>query len=438
MVSKSLNNLAPLYVFTYTKDIAGAVPVRSVNIVGHSNGNTAYVVEGSVSAFTCSVIGTKPSADIDWFIGTQLYQGTLSVENDGKLRDTTSVFTFTPNLDNDDDKQLQCKASNTDERSPVMTHVKLYVKVPVLDNPLISDTTNDYLTGSTVIVTSGESYTFTCTAGESRPESTITWYLGSTLMNANAPTTTTNGKLKTTIRSLTFTPERSNHNEQLKCRAGNDVTDPYKESYIVLDVYVSAYIFAFPSEAIVTEQSSTITLYCEATGIPDIVTYTWRKANRDIKISGRYILNDGSLTINNIVREDDGVYTCYASNGVGQPDSASATVTVYYAPVITGTTEYYCETGESISMNVSVNANPLRVTFGDWINDDVVLKDKIDTISTSTVFIDEVTELHFGLYNITARNDIGRVTLQVELYREGERKVTYLVVKVHIPSIIMT
>ncbi|XP_077861926.1 uncharacterized protein LOC144342945, partial [Saccoglossus kowalevskii] len=108
---------------------------------------------------------------------------------------------------------------------------------PVLDNPLISDTTNDYHTGSTVIVTSGESYTFTCTAGESRPESTITWYLGNTLMNANAPTTTSNGKLKTTIRSLTFIPERSNHNEQLKCTAGNDVTYPYKETYIVLDVY---------------------------------------------------------------------------------------------------------------------------------------------------------------------------------------------------------
>ncbi|XP_077863343.1 neural cell adhesion molecule 2-like, partial [Saccoglossus kowalevskii] len=93
------------------------------------------------------------------------------------------------------------------------------------------------------------------------------------------------------------------------------------------------------------------------------------------------------------------------------------------APVITGTTEYYCETGESISMNVSVNANPLPVTFGDWINDDVVLTDKLDTISTSTVFIDEVTELHFGLYNITARNDIGRVALQVELHRGGVPKI---------------
>ncbi|XP_077863852.1 lachesin-like, partial [Saccoglossus kowalevskii] len=124
------------------------------------------------------------------------------------------------------------------------------------------------------------------------------------------------------------------------------------------------------------------------------------------------------VSVSNIVKEDDGIYTCYASNGIGQPDSASATVTVYYAPVITGTTEYFCGIGESISMNVSVNANPLRVTFGDWINDDVVLTDKIDTISTSTVFIDEVTKLHFGLYNITARNDIGRVTLQVELYRE--------------------
>ncbi|XP_006822001.2 neural cell adhesion molecule 2-like, partial [Saccoglossus kowalevskii] len=88
-------------------------------------------------------------------------------------------------------------------------------------------------------------------------------------------------------------------------------------------------------------------------------------------------------------------------------------------PVTNGITDYYSGIGDSISMNVSVDANPLRVTFVDWINYDVVLTDKVDTLSTSTVFINEVTEFHFGVYNITAHNDIGSVVLQVNLHHAG-------------------
>ena len=83
-----------------------------------------------------------------------------------------------------------------------------------------------------------------------------------------------------------------------------------------------------PLDGIVTE-GSTVTLQCSATGKPNTITYTWKHASNDIIIGGRYSLNGGSLTISNIIRDDDGIYTCYASNGVGQPDSASATVTVY-------------------------------------------------------------------------------------------------------------
>ncbi|XP_006812730.1 protein turtle homolog B-like, partial [Saccoglossus kowalevskii] len=86
-----------------------------------------------------------------------------------------------------------------------------------------------------------------------------------------------------------------------------------------------------PVDQTVHEPNS-VTLNCEATrGKPAIaVTYTWKKGSDDIRIGGRYSLNGGSLTISVTVREDDGIYTCYASNGIGQPDSASATVTVYF------------------------------------------------------------------------------------------------------------
>ncbi|XP_077865824.1 synaptogenesis protein syg-2-like, partial [Saccoglossus kowalevskii] len=288
-----LSTDTPGTILSHYGTLSVTVPVTSVSIDGYSTGTTVDIIHGSESTFTCRVIGTTPSADIDWFIGTQLYQGTLSVENDGKLRDTTSVFTFTPNLDNFDDKQLQCKASNTVERSPVTSHVLLHVKVAIPSNPVLSDASADYTTGSTVIVTSGNSYTFTCTAGESRPEPTITWYLGNTEKTANQPTITRNGKLSTTVRSLTFTPQWIDHDEQLQCRADNDVTPQYRHTHIMLDVYVGPTKPTISGSNAITAGTS-VTFTCSTTSRPES-TMTW------------YINNTPQSTNNNTPQNNNGL-----------------------------------------------------------------------------------------------------------------------------------
>ncbi|XP_077866157.1 synaptogenesis protein syg-2-like [Saccoglossus kowalevskii] len=307
-----LNIDTPGTIASHYGTLSVTVPVTSVSIDGYSTGTTVYIIHGSESSFTCRVIGTKPSADIDWFIGTQLYQGTLSVENDGKLRDTTSVFTFTPNLDNDDDKQLQCKASNTDERSPVTTYVTLYVKVAIPSNPMISDASSDYSTGSTVIVTSGNSYTFTCTAGESRPEPTITWYLGSTEKTGNQPSVIPNGKLSTTVRSLTFTPQWTDHDEQLQCRAENDVTPQYKQTHIMLDVYVGPTIPTISgSNAITAGTSATFT--CFTTSRPESIL-TWYINNTPQSINNNTPQNNNGL----IIASSDLMFTSNLDNHNGK------------------------------------------------------------------------------------------------------------------------
>ncbi|XP_077870375.1 neural cell adhesion molecule 2-like [Saccoglossus kowalevskii] len=392
------------------------VPVVTASIVGYLNGSTANIVHASEISFTCQVIGTKPSADIEWLIGTDSYNIAPTIVNRGKLYDTTSVFTFTPDIDNYDDKLLQCKANNTQEVSAISTQVVLYVHVPLFFNPIISDASSEYFTGSTAIVSSVKSSTFTCTAGESRPEPIITWYLGSIGLDTNFPNVTSNGKLKTTRTTVTFAPQPNNHMEQLQCRAVNDVTGQYKHSHIVLNVYVPAAIITFPQDQSITEHTSTVTFQCMATGNPSVITYTWKKCCNDIVIdNNKYRLTGGSLTINNIVKSDAGTYTCYADNDVGQADSASATLNVYYLPSIIGNTKYYSRVGESVSMIATVGANPLPVTFGDWTNGDIVLHDTVVTSFTSVAVIYVVEENNFGTYSIRTTNDIGTVYLQIEL-----------------------
>ncbi|XP_077861695.1 neural cell adhesion molecule 2-like [Saccoglossus kowalevskii] len=283
-------------------------------------------------------------------------------------------------------------------------------KYPPTDPPTITTSPSDETVHKTNAVT------LSCEAARGKPATAViyTWKKGSDDISIG-------GRYRLNGGSLTIINIVREDDGIYTCYASNGVGQPDSASATVT-VYYPPTITTLPSDETVTEGSISLTLQCTATdGKPaTLITYTWRKDDGDISIGGRYSLNGGSLTISTIVREDDGVYTCYASNGIGQPDSASATVTVYYVPVTYGITDYYSGIGDSISMNVSVNANPLPVTFGDWKNYDVVLTDKVDTLSMSTVFINEVRELHFGVYNITAHNDIGSVVLQVNLHHAGK------------------
>ena len=64
-------------------------------------------------------------------------------------------------------------------------------------------------------------------------------------------------------------------------------------------------------------EGNNITLTCEAGGNPEPLTFTWHKDNS--KVTGA---TSRSLTYEAISRDDAGVYTCTAGNGVS-PEGVS-------------------------------------------------------------------------------------------------------------------
>ena len=68
---------------------------------------------------------------------------------------------------------------------------------------------------------------------------------------------------------------------------------------------------------------------CEARGLPGNFTVTWLRDNHAVRaipwlMSRTLLKSDGTLVINPVHSEDRGLYTCHVTNGIGEPQQASA------------------------------------------------------------------------------------------------------------------
>lgn len=78
-------------------------------------------------------------------------------------------------------------------------------------------------------------------------------------------------------------------------------------------------------------EGSRVRLSCHADGYPGNITYRWSRDGIDIHLLARnmwqvrgQVLDDGSLLIDRVHREDTGWYKCQPSNGVGSLQAPEA------------------------------------------------------------------------------------------------------------------
>lgn len=79
-------------------------------------------------------------------------------------------------------------------------------------------------------------------------------------------------------------------------------------------------------DPIVVNPGQTVSLVCIATGGEPPPTLTWTSVSEHLP--EKSVLKDGTLTLPAISSEDAGVYSCIASNNVGNPAKKSTTIIV--------------------------------------------------------------------------------------------------------------
>ncbi|XP_043474401.1 protein turtle-like isoform X2 [Leptopilina heterotoma] len=155
---------------------------------------------------------------------------------------------------------------------------------------------------------------------------------------------------------------------------------------------------------------------CEAKALPGNVTVRWYREGAlvtevsalDTRASVRM---DGSLVINPVSAEDSGQYLCEVTNGIGEPQTASAYLNVEYPAKVTFTpTVQYLPFRLGGVVQCYVKANP-PVQYVTWTKDKRLLEPyqtkDIVVMNNGSLLFTRVNENHQGKYTCTPYNAQG-------------------------------
>ncbi|KAM6309343.1 protein turtle homolog A [Podargus strigoides] len=175
-------------------------------------------------------------------------------------------------------------------------------------------------------------------------------------------------------------------------------------------------IIVVPPQNITVNISQDAFLVCQAEAYPGNLTYTWFQGSSNVfhlsHLQARVrVLVDGSLLLQRATPDDAGKYTCVPSNGLWQPPSASAFVTVLYpAQVTTMLPETPLPKGMQGVIRCPTRANPPLLSVS-WTRDGRPLElDKLPGWSVrpdGSIVIATGNDDALGAYTCTPYNSYG-------------------------------
>ncbi|XP_016987972.1 protein turtle isoform X2 [Drosophila rhopaloa] len=155
---------------------------------------------------------------------------------------------------------------------------------------------------------------------------------------------------------------------------------------------------------------------CEAKAMPGNVTVRWYREGSPVRevaaLETRVtIRKDGSLIINPIKPDDSGQYLCEVTNGIGDPQSASAYLSVEYPAKVTFTpTVQYLPFRLAGVVQCYIKSSP-QLQYVTWTKDKRLLEPyqmkDIVVMANGSLLFTRVNEEHQGQYSCTPYNAQG-------------------------------
>ncbi|KAK8753502.1 hypothetical protein OTU49_004676 [Cherax quadricarinatus] len=362
--------------------------------------------QGSLINITCQVVGGDPPPQLTWWQGEKLLDGDTESAGGGVYRNTLTVGPLTRDHLNN---FYACQAFNTDLIAPLSKAVTLDVNLEPLTVELL---------GPDEALTSGVEYKVTCQSTGARPTAVLTWWLdGQQLFNH---TSHTEEQGNVTVSTLRLVPSEDDGGKVLQCLAQSPSINhqPIQDTR-TLQVYYVPLVDLTLDEGINIEnikEGDNVTLICSVTANPPVKHVYWyhRGSQLEGNASAGITMNNLKLKLRDIQRDQAGLYSCVASNIVGDGESDPLVLHVKYVPVCSSTLDQVLGAAkeDQVELVCRVDASPDRVTFRWYFRTPeqlVALDPKLSTAQdrSSVLNYRVVKDDDYGEVLCFAANDLG-------------------------------
>ncbi|XP_070157686.1 neural cell adhesion molecule 2 isoform X3 [Polyergus mexicanus] len=363
--------------------------------------------EGASLNLTCVAAGGRPQPRVTWWQGTSLLDNTYETVDAKRVRNVLQL----EKLGREHLRTyLTCQATNNNMIAPITSSVTLDMNL----KPLWVR-----IQGENRPLSAGKTYEIGCEVVGARPEPTIAWSKGNTILrNARETRSPPDGNVTTSV--LTFVPSIEDAGKFLYCRASvPDIPDSEMEQGWKLNIYHEPVVTLelgsnLNSSAI--REGIDVYFECNIKSNPWVYKVSWRHNGNPLyhnPTTGTIISNQ-SLVLQSVTRSRAGIYTCIGNNQEGDGESNPLNLDIKFAPVCQhGQTRVFgVAKHESANIPCELEANPPEVSFTWKFNNTMEAVDipqaKVTSDRThSTVSYEPINELDYGTLLCWGNNDQG-------------------------------
>ncbi|XP_076322359.1 hemicentin-1-like isoform X2 [Tachypleus tridentatus] len=335
-------------------------------------------IEGDTLSLKCVSAGGKPAPEVTWWNGSDSLPSRSGTTNEEPgTSNVTSSIDFVISR-SDLGAKLECRVKN----DAIEHHLTSWVELDVHVKPSSLE-----IEGPTVPVTSGDTVWLTCTVVGAKPAAKVTWYNHTKVVEPQPQSSSelmSDGTLKT-VSQLEITVSQFDHQGTFFCEGTNSVMEKKGDASLLksidLEVLYSPVVEVQPAGGLIVNETNKAELFCTFKANPsNISDVIWYKDGLELPLEEdeRFELNDPgvpTMTIQNVSRNDRGLYSCSLRNIVGLGNSTNSVhINILYPPAVQATVSpATVNEGEDGSVSLTcdiVDGNPQNLLRVRWYKDD--------------------------------------------------------------------
>ncbi|XP_054715266.1 protein turtle homolog B-like [Uloborus diversus] len=313
--------------------------------------------EGSSVSLFCEASDAEPLPSVTWWKGNSIIDDSYNItpqlvaRNELILTDLQRSDLFV---------EITCQASNTNLTKPRIGMVMLDLNLRPVEVKVMP---------RRVPLSVGWIAQITCEARGARPQAIITWWRDGEEVLGTTETVLEDGNL--TLSTYAFTPKLEDNGKTVTCQGIHPTLpmEPISDTTTLNVMYPPQLKLALgaSNQHSAIKEDSNVYFECNIKANPSATEIMWFKDNYQMhsNISKGILIDNQSLILQKVGREDRGFYKCRAINSEGEGESDVVKLDVQYSPVCRyrDVATFSVMQGESINITCEVDADPRPKAF---------------------------------------------------------------------------